>query len=166
MGLVNYRHENSFYNITAENTCFRMRWWRHATTHIEGYFPEKCDEDMLEYKRDVFLPFGNYELEEIIDILNNHEYLKNSRTKLSIDHNKLKVRLFSEWDIDFTVTNSIASILGFENRVLRAFTKHISNFSPKLFQLKMINIRCHLVNMNIVDEDTHSDIIYSRDAEN
>ncbi len=41
VGFVNYRHENLFYNITIENTCFRMCRWRYATTHIEEYFPGK-----------------------------------------------------------------------------------------------------------------------------
>ncbi len=151
VGLVNYQHETSFYNITAENTCFRMRRWRYATTHIGEYFPGKCDENMIEYKNDVFHPLCNYELEEIIENLNSRKKLKNSRTKLSIDRNKLKVRLLSEWDIDFTVPNFIASVLGFENKVLRVFTEHLSDFPAELFQLKTINIYCHLVNSNIVD---------------
>ncbi len=57
--------------------------------------------------------------------------------------------------------NSIASVLGFKKRVLRAFTEHISDFSSKLFKLRAINIHCHLVNTNIMNEYTHSDIIYS-----
>ncbi len=105
---------------------------------------------MLECKNDVFHPFGNYKSEEITENLNRHEKLKNSR-----------VGLFSEWDTDFTVPNSIASVLGFEKRVLRAFTEHISDFMPQLFELRMINIHCYLVNSNIVNECTHSDIIYS-----
>ncbi len=95
---------------------------------------------MLEYKSDVFHLLGNDELEEIIENLNSHKKLKNSRTKLSIDRNKLKVRLLSKWDIDFTVLNSITSVLGFENRVLRAFAEHISDFMTQLFELRTINI--------------------------
>ncbi len=92
--------------------------------------------------------------------------MKNSITKLGIDCNKLKVRLLSEWDVDFTMPYSIASVLGFENKVLRAFTEHLSYFPPELFQLKTINVHCHLVNSNIVDEYTHSDIIYSFPLDN
>ncbi len=116
---------------------------------------------MIEYKSDVFHPLSNYELEEIIDFLNNHEKAKNWRTKLSIDSNKLKVKLFSKWETDFTMPNTIGRVLGFKKRVLRAFMEHISDFSPKLFKLRAINIHCHLVNSNIVNEYTHSDIIYS-----
>ncbi len=150
-----------FYNITKVNYCFRQRRWYYATTHIREYFPEKCDEDMLEYKSDVFHPLGNYELKEIIKNWNSHEKLKDSRTKLSIDRNKLKVRLFSEWDTDFTVPNSIARAVRFEKRVFRAFTEHISDFMPQLFALRTINIHCHFVNSNIVNEYTYSDIISS-----
>ncbi len=138
-----------------------MRRRCYATTLIGEYFPLKCDEDMLEYKIHVITPPGNYELEEIIAFLNNHEKFKNSRTKLSIDPNKLKIKLIGEWDIDFTQPNAIARILGFENKVLRAFMEHIGDFIPQIFKISMINIHCHLVNSNIVNEYTHSDIIYS-----
>ncbi len=120
----------------------------------------------LEYKHTVFISHGNYKVEEIIEFLNNHELCKNSRTKLSIDRNKYKVKLFSKWDIDFTLPNTVAKLLGFENKVLRAYTDHISNFIPKAFETRTVNIHYHLVNSNIVNEYTHSDIIYSFSMEN
>ncbi len=52
-------------------------------------------------------------------------------------------------------------MLGFENRVLRAYLSHISDFIPEIFEIRTINIYCPLVNSNIVNENTHSDIIYS-----
>ncbi len=115
-----------------------MRRWCFATTYIGEYFPEKRDEDMIEYKSDVFHPFGNYKLEEIIENLNSHKNLKNSRTKLSIDHNKLKVRLLSEWDVDFTVPNSTASVLGFENKVLEPSWNIFLIFRLNFFNLKRL----------------------------
>ncbi len=115
-----------------------MRHWCYSTTHIEEYFPEKRDEDMIEYKSNVFHPLGNYELEEIIENLNSHEKLKNSRTKLSIDYNNLKVRLLSEWDVDFTMPNSIASVLGFKNKVLDPSRNIFLIFRLNFFNLKRL----------------------------
>ncbi len=161
VGLVNYRHENSYYNIGEGNNCFRIRQWHYPTSYMGLYFPDKHAENMVEYTRNVSHPVGNYELEEIIENLNNQEELKITKTKLSIDANKLKVKIFSESEIDFTAPNSIASVLGFRNKVLKAHVEHFSDFPPALFQLKTIFVHCHLVNTNIMDEDTHSDIIYS-----
>ncbi len=161
LGVKYFTYANSFYNITEKNNNFSMRRWRYATTRIGEYFPEKLDDDMLEYKSNITISPGNYELEEIIENLNSHEKLKNSRTKISIDPNKLKVRLISEWDVDFTRPNTIARVLGFENKVLRAYTEHVSDFIPQLFEVNEINIHVHHVNSNIEDENTHSDIIYS-----
>ncbi len=39
LGSGYYQYENSFYNITIVNYCFRQHRWRYATTHILEYFP-------------------------------------------------------------------------------------------------------------------------------
>ncbi len=83
---------------------------------------------MIDDKHDITIEAGNYKLEEII--FEESEILKNTRTKIKIDKHKLKVRIYSDWNIDFTQPNSLANVFGFKNTVLKAFQEHTSDFIP------------------------------------
>ncbi len=98
-------------------------------------------------------------MEEIIKF-EESEFFKNTRTRIKIDKHKLKVRMYSDWNIDFTQPNSLGNVCGFKNTVLKAFQELTSDFIPQIFDVNAIKIHCSLINTNISDESRNSSIIY------
>ncbi len=138
-----------------------MRRWIYTNGKVDVIYAVKNDDSMIDDKHDITIEPGNYKLEESINMFEESEFLKNTRTRIKIDKHKLNVRIYSDWNIDFTQPNSLENVFGFKNTVLKAFQEHTSDFIPQIFDTNAIKIHCHLINTNISDERRNSSVIYS-----
>lgn len=96
----------------------------------------------------VSLPTGSYELEDISKFINNDLKRQNTHIKfhLSANVNTLKCEIYCNHDVDFTKSNSIASILGFEEGItLKADTWHESSKPVDIIKVNVIRITCNVV---------------------
>ncbi|KAE9522451.1 hypothetical protein AGLY_017112 [Aphis glycines] len=93
----------------------------------------------------VTIPTGSYEiinLESTIQkLLPNHVTL----FQLKADGSTLKCSMTCSHDIDFMIEHSISKILGFENKVYPANTKHESERIVNIMKVNCIKIDCNLI---------------------
>nr|DAC81273.1 TPA_asm: penton [Bos-associated insect adintovirus 2] len=92
------------------------------------------------------IPTGSYEVNDIERAVNEHS----SKTAtfvftLRLNLNTLHAEVKCDQDIDFSVPNSIGSLLGFSSVKLSANKRHISNFPINITSVNSINIECNLV---------------------
>jgi hypothetical protein len=109
----------------------------------------------------ITIPQGAYELEDI------ENYILNtcSRAKIPLDfklkanNNTLHSELFSSRPVDFTRPNSIAELLGFDERVLKPNRWHISERSVNIIRVNSIRVVCSIVQGSF-DNGSESHIIH------
>lgn len=61
------------------------------------------------------------------------------------DNSSLKCIFYCSNDINFDVENSIAPLLGFNKRILKADIKHVSDYVVKIMHVNCIKVNCNLV---------------------
>ncbi len=98
------------------------------------YYADKTD-DYMKYEQMVFkIPHGNYEFDDIIDVLTKQKIYKDTRMEISLDKITLRCKIKCDWVVDFTYANSIGSLLRFEKRLLKPGKTHISDHMPEIFE--------------------------------
>lgn len=94
---------------------------------------------------EVTIPTGSYELHNLESAINKllpdsaHEFVLRS------DNNTLKCRMLCDYGIDLTMTDSIASLLGFENKTYESDSVHISQKIVNIMKINSIKIECNLI---------------------
>lgn len=98
------------------------------------------------------IPTGSYELEDIENYLQGQ--LDNSGAtagdrnhiiSLKPNNNTLKCELKSIYEIDFKYKDSIAKLLGFSPRVLKAGVLHESDLPVEIIQVATIRVECNII---------------------
>jgi len=94
----------------------------------------------------ITIPTGTYEITYIERYI--QEILKEKKIdiELSIKPNDstLHSEITSTADIDFRPSDSIGKLLGFEPRILKADTKHISDSPVRIIKINSIRIECNI----------------------
>ena len=136
MALVNLETYYSFPNIDSTNNYFR-------------YSPDGGTS-----WHEIYIPEGSYDITDLndwiqlkmkenvhYDKINNHHYIA-----ISANTNTLKSVLILEngYQVDFTESNSLSSVLGFDNAI------YISNFQESENVVNILNINSILVNIDII----------------
>lgn len=93
----------------------------------------------------ITIPEGTYELFEIITFLTNELSRDGVKFYMTVNRNTLKGEIYCNAHIDFTASNTLKSIFGFESRILRADEKHISDNTLNIFKVNTIHVECNLV---------------------
>lgn len=104
------------------------------------------------------IPTGSYTLEDIQNTIQSIE--PESNWISTLDDNTFKVKLYSSWDIDFREGNSLASLLGFKNQILKAEKVHQSERMPELYSINMIKVKCNLIKSNFQDLTGNDNTIF------
>lgn len=141
IALIGFDTYNSIPNVTETNNGFRFK--------LKGSEWEE-----------ILLPVGQYELEDItqyireeLELLNN-EYIVNDDTNalfsLTVHKNTLKCVLTSEFEIDFTASNSVGKLLGFNGQTLERGT-HTSENAINITSINIIRIDCNLSTGSYID---------------
>lgn len=131
IALLNFESFNSIPNIDTSNNKF--------------YLASNPKTPVVE------IPEGSYEIEDINDYL--QEELQKKGIPLSIvGHNStLKTRIKCGELVDFSPTDSIAKLLGFENKRLTSL-EETSDHPADIFKINAICIQCNLVSGAYVND--------------
>lgn len=136
IGLINLETFHSFPNIVeGENNKI----------HIGG--------------REISIPTGAYELEDIEKYIQNH-LPQPDVIELMPNVNTLKCHIKSTLEIDFTKAGSIASLLGFAKKKLPAGKTHVSEKSVDIMKTNAICVDCSIATGSYVNGKS-SHLIYS-----
>lgn len=117
---------------------------------------------------DVKVPTGSYELDEIAEYLNNYFTAKKIPFKIQGNKNTQKVDILCDkyLSIDFTVENSIRSVLGFNSQILQGVEFYRSNSTVNITTLTAIQIKCDLTTGSFHNgKSTHTLHEFSPDVE-
>lgn len=134
IGLSTFDTFNSIPNIDARNNVFV--WGDQDQHRIE------IDE-------------GSYQLDNIIQIIQDHVKRQDDTTILLITTNihTAKVQIECNRKINFSVANSIGPVLGFKNRILDASYIHTSDHEVKILTVNSICIDCDIAVGSYLNDD-------------
>lgn len=131
IALLNFETYNSIPNIDDTNNKFYLA---NDPQHAASEIPEGC-----------------YEIDDINEYLQNHLKHKGVSVSIRADNTTLKTRIKSSELVDFTPEDSIAKILGFENR--RLTTLEATSDNPAdIFKVNTISVVCNLVSGSYVSD--------------
>lgn len=93
----------------------------------------------------VIIPTGSYELEDLESVIN--KFMPNYVThfKLKANSNTLKCMISCSHEIDFSVENSVAKLLGFRNVVYTTGVTHESENTVNIMKVNCIKVECNLI---------------------
>lgn len=94
---------------------------------------------------EIVIPVGSYEIEKIVEFINGVFLERNIRFVLAANKNTLKSEFEGDVFVDFSKSNSISSILGFEKHVYRPAKKYKSNHLVNIQSVGNIRIDCDLI---------------------
>lgn len=123
LGLTHLLTYYSFPNIDSKNNKFHV------------------DDEIIT------IPTGIYEIDETTS------FLRSKNVNISITKNMatLKCTILCDREINFKPENSIAKILGFDNRILEANIEHESDTIVHVFQMNSIRIECNITTNSYIN---------------
>lgn len=148
VGLKSFVTYNNIPNISEENNKLVFIEKINAINSVGTY----------EKQHVLRIPKGTYEIQDLVILI--EKAYPDSKTKISLNKNILKMEVYSEWIIDFSCANSIGPVLGFSNRRLPSDTLHYSDLPINIFPINTIRIRCNLINCNIQGSERNDNTLY------
>lgn len=106
----------------------------------------------------IIIPTGAYELQDIFDFIQNYENVP--RITFSFNKNTLKVRVESDWAINFRTRNSIGKLLGFSPIQIDPKQVAYSDLPIDIFKVNTIKIKCNIVQSNFHDLKRYDRTLY------
>ena len=95
----------------------------------------------------ITLPEGSYEIDAIASFIESN--LNGIKIKANV--NTMKVEITSDYDLDFSPSDSIGKIIGFSPRKLKAKEKWISDIPVDIFPVSVVRVECNLVTNSYID---------------
>lgn len=135
IGLIGFYSYNSIFNVDEKNNKIVLKNPSVVSVTIQ-------------------IPPGSYEIDEINsaiqkEIKNNIDHNPNQNIDaifcLRANNNTLKCELRSIYDIDFTRSDTLNELLGFENVILEANKIHQSSLPVNIMKVRLIRINCNLI---------------------
>jgi hypothetical protein len=145
IGLVSAEVWYSWYNVNKTNNLFK---YNNNTTW-----------------KTITLPSGAYNVTDINNEIKRHIVINGDNAD-SIDitpnYNTLKTRivLTNNYQIDFTITNGLNSVLGFDNRILTGNGTYDGEHNVNITEINSLLIKCSAVVDSYVNGSS-SDVIYN-----
>ncbi|KAF0715027.1 Uncharacterized protein FWK35_00023201 [Aphis craccivora] len=99
----------------------------------------------------VIIPTGSYELDNLESVIQKMMTDYISWFELKADTSTLKCILSCSHEEDFSVENSIASILGFRNVLYTTGMTHESENTVKIMKINSIKVECNLITRSFCD---------------
>jgi len=135
VGLKHFVFWNTLYNVTTKNNTLILY--------------EPIGTGFISHT--VIVPPGLYELDDLISELELNVWYNLSHTTIVVHKTALKMKIFSEWKLDFTKDNSIGQIIGFSKRIILPGETAYNNLPVTISTINTIKIDCNLVSANIED---------------
>lgn len=96
-----------------------------------------------EQSRETFrFPEGSYELDDIAATL--HKFYPEENIRLSANLNTLRVEMYCDYDIDLSDPESLATMLGFEHKIYKRKTLHISESILDINPVTDLRVECNI----------------------
>jgi hypothetical protein len=89
---------------------------------------------------EITIPEGSYEIENLQTEIQKHV----THFRLTANNNTLKAEMKCAEDVHFEKPNSIASLLGFENKVYAKDQLHVSTNTINIIKVNSIRIECNI----------------------
>lgn len=87
---------------------------------------------------------GAYEIEDLETAL-KEKVGKDVELELKANNNTLKSEIKCSQAIDFTQSNTLAPLLGFDSKILKAGVKHASDRTVSIINVNVIRVECNIV---------------------
>jgi len=107
----------------------------------------------------VIIPTGSYELDDLESVISKFMPDYVTHFKLKENSNTLKCLISCSHEIDFSVENSVAKLLGFRNVVYTTGVTHESENTVNIMKVNYIKVECNLIVGSFCD-GTPSQSIY------
>lgn len=154
VGLKHFVFWNTIYNITPENNVLILI---DPTPHSDP----NSNEIQTTHRYEVSIEPGYYEIDDIILQLKKSEFIEKSRTLIELVKHTLKVKIKSNWAVDFTSPNSIGKVLGFSNkRIIEPGKQVYSDIPVNIFSINTVKVHCNLIRANIEDLKRNTHVLY------
>lgn len=160
LGLHGFYSYNSILNIDEKNNKIGFKFKKGSSVTF------------------IRIPPGAYELYEInkaiqriiepIIKLNNksHTFNIDDQFMLTANNNTLKCEIRSKFDFDLTPQDSLASVIGFENKLYYANLGHQSTFPVDIMKVRIIRIDCNIISGAYMNgEEAHTLFEFDMDVE-
>ncbi|KAE9521243.1 hypothetical protein AGLY_018355 [Aphis glycines] len=135
-------------NSKVENTaqiCLLSLQTNNSIPNIEPGCNTIGFRNMIGQIENVIIPTGSYELGDLESVINKFmpDYVTHFKIKANI--NTLKCMMSCSHDIDFSVENSVAKLLGFRNVVYTTGVTHESENTVNIMKANCIKVECNLI---------------------
>lgn len=136
VGLIGFYSYNSIFNVDESNNKIVLHY----------------ENDLNDIS--LFIPPGTYEIDEINKAIQEtiKENISYDTTKdfnelfrLQANNNTLKCELYSFFEVDFSKTNCLNTLLGFESKLLKSKKKHESTVAVNITKVRLVRVDCNLV---------------------
>ena len=107
--------------------------------------------DNIGQNEDIIIPTGTYELEQLASIIQKMLPKYVSRFELKADSRTLKCIMSCSHDVDLSVKNSIAKLLGFKNNVYVTGSNYESENIVNIMRINNIKVECNLATGSFCD---------------
>lgn len=143
VGLKHFVFWNTVYNITNDNNVLVL------------VDPVKKD------RHEVHIEPGYYELDDIVAAFSEQQIIKNSFTYIGLTKRSLKIRIKSQFQVEFSSPNNIGSVLGFSSdRVIKPNKQEYSDKPANIFSINTVKVHCNLIRSNIEDLKRNTNVLY------
>jgi len=109
--------------------------------------------------KQVKIPVGSYELDDIVDYIRNKLSLTSGQLKIKANNNTLQCELYADREIDISMKDSVAPILGFQHMKLEANKWHISTKPVHIMRVNSIRVECNIAKGSY-DNGSEGHILY------
>lgn len=163
LGLIGFYSYNSILNVDEKNNMFPYRT-----------SPKESSPTVL------LLQPGAYEIDEIHKEIQRNMLIK-ERVKqktvgvseeykqlfsLHANNNTLKCEMLSKYEIDFTLENTLADLLGFEHKRFAANKIHASTLPVNIMKVRIIRVDCNITSGAYINgEEAHTLFEFDIDVE-
>lgn len=144
VGLKHFTFWNTVYNVTSNNNSMKL-------IHL-------ADKGSVVHM--ITIPEGIYELDDILNFLVNNNDIQESRTSFSLSKTTFKMKIYTEWIIDFREENSIGKLFGISKQLMRPYTTIYSDRPVDIFNINTVKICCNLIRANIDDLKRNVNTLY------
>lgn len=149
-GLIDLQTFNTIPNVDINNNRFHWGYdigEKHANDiHQELNIDNKVlNSDLLYHQlNEIEIPVGSYEIGDICKFLQTSLDKNSVKFELRVNKNTLKCEVLCSQPIDFSMQNTIGSLLGFSARILDANVVHESDMSVNIFRVNALRLECNI----------------------
>lgn len=145
VGLKHFAFWNTVYNITSENNVLIL-------VDPSPYFDSTTNMIQPSRRYEVHIEPGYYEIDDFLTAFHELEIVIRSNTAMSLVKRKLKIKIKSLWQVEFSSPSNIGKLLGFsQDRIITPNKVEYSDKPVNLFSINTVKVHCNLIRANIED---------------